>query len=54
MSRLHIDVAVQTALAQRDDMIDMEVSLDELSADAATTAVYLIDDLGIYVLDELT
>jgi hypothetical protein len=35
-------------------MIDMEVSLDELSADAATTAVYLIDDLGIYVLDELT
>ena len=34
-------------------MIDMKVALNELLADAATSSVHLIDDSGIYVLDEL-
>lgn len=54
MCWLYIYVPMHTAFAQRDAMINMElVTLNKLLANAAHTAMHLVDHLRIYLLDKL-
>lgn len=53
MSWLNVDISVHSTLYERDHVINVKIAIDELAADAASAPVHRVDDLGIYVLDEL-
>ena len=44
---------MESASSERSHVVDVEVVLaDELAADPATPAVHLVDDAGVYTLNE--
>jgi hypothetical protein len=51
---LHIDVSVHPALAERNDVIYVEIADYQLVTDATAPAMHDVDRIGINILYELT